>query len=625
MMIPENFHFLRPEWFYALLPLALLFWRLRHRHAQKGSWSQVCDAHLLPHLLVQPETNKRLQWLPLLLLALGWFIAIVALAGPAWEKQPQPVFQTSDSRIIVLDLSRSMDSEDIKPSRLTRAKHKVLDILKQSKEGKTGLIVFSNQAYVVSPLTQDAATIAAMIPALGSEIMPRQGSRPELALEKADQLLAHGGAVDGDIILITDGINDAAIDVAKSLQSKGRRISVLAVGTEQGAPIPTEGGGFLKDSQGAIVVPRLDRGALQNLANQGDGVYTELRADDRDITTLLAGSSQQQHLDKSEEMQQTTDTWREEGPWLVLLLLPLAALAFRRGWLGCVILVVAANSLPQPAMAMEWSDLWSRADQQAMQLLKQGKAAEAAEKFKDPAWQGQAYYQAGEYEKAAEIFAQQKSADGHYNYGNALAKLGRYPEAIAAYEQALAINKQHDDARFNLDLVKKLLEQQEESPDNESQSKEEKEEGQDGEQSGQGSDTPQPSSSDEAGQEGQSGESSDQGDEQSSESQGQQNSDDQNSQDNQNSNEQQNSEEELADQSEQLTEGTPQESQEEGETEQQTVPELSEEDQKSIEAERALEHWLQRVPDDPSGLLRRKFSREYQRQQNNQQDTEQAW
>ncbi len=623
MIIPENFHFLRPEWFYALLPLALIFWRLRHRHAQKGSWSQVCDAHLLPHLLVQPETSKRRQWIPLLLLAFGWLIAVVALAGPAWDKQPQPVFQTSDASIIVLDLSRSMDAEDIQPSRLTRAKHKVLDLLKQSKEGRTGLIVFSNRAYVVSPLTQDAATIAAMIPALDSEIMPRQGSRPELALEKADQLLTQGGAVDGNIILITDGINEAAISTAESLQSKGRRISVLAVGTPQGSPIPvTQGGGFLKDRQGAIVVPRLDRSALQNLANQGGGIYTELRADDRDIKALLAGS-QQKHLNESEDMQQTTDTWREEGPWLLLFLLPLAALAFRRGWLGCVVLVVAANSLPQPVMAMEWSDLWSRADQQGARLLEQGQALDAAQKFKDPAWQGQAYYQAGEYEKSAELFSQGKSADEHYNHGNALTKLYRYPEAIAAYEQALTINKHHSDAAFNLDLVKKLLEQQEDSPDNSSQSEEDKEEGQDGKQSGQGSDTPQPSPSDETGQEGQSGENSDSGDEQSEESQGSQ-AGDQESQDDHNSSEQQNSEEKLSDQSDQLTEGTPIEPQKEGETQQQSMPELSEEDQQSIEAERALEHWLRQVPDDPSGLLRRKFSREYQRQQN-QEEIEQAW
>ncbi len=623
MMIPENFHFLRPEWFYALLPLALIFWGLRHQRAQKGSWNQVCDAHLLPHLLVQPATNKRRQWIPLLLLVFGWLIAVVALAGPAWDKQPQPVFQTSDASIIVLDLSRSMDAEDIQPSRLTRAKHKVLDLLKQSKEGRTGLIVFSNRAYVVSPLTQDAATIAAMIPALDSEIMPRQGSRPELALEKADQLLTQGGAVDGNIILITDGINEAAINMAESLQSKGRRISVLAVGTPQGSPIPvTQGGGFLKDRQGAIVVPRLDRSALQNLANQGGGIYTELRADDRDIKALLAGS-QQKHLDESEEMQQTTDTWREEGPWLLLFLLPLAALAFRRGWLGCVVLVVAANSLPQPVMAMEWSDLWSRADQQGARLLEQGQALDAAQKFKDPAWQGQAYYQAGEYEKSAELFSQGKSADGHYNHGNALTKLYRYPEAIAAYEQALTINKHHADAAFNLNIVKKLLEQQEDSPDNSSQSEEDKEEGQDGKQSGQGSDTPQPSPSDETGQEGQSGESSDSGNEQPEESQGSQ-AGDQESQDEHNSSEQHNSEEKLSDQSDQPTEGTPTEPQKEGETQQQSMPELSEEDQQSIEAERALEHWLRQVPDDPSGLLRRKFSREYQRQQN-QEEIEQAW
>ncbi len=326
-----EFHFLRPYWLLMLIPLAWICWRLRRPAGDGGAWQQICDPHLLPHLLVR-ETGREDRW-RLWLLGLGWLLAVLALAGPTWSQRPQPVFRNLEARIIVLDLSNSMAAADLKPSRLTRARFKVADMLTQWNEGLTGLVVFAGDAFTVSPLTHDNDTIAALLPVLGPELMPTQGSRVDLGLRKAAELLQQAGINRGEILLVADGDNDhQTLDIIAELNNQGYRISVLAVGTEAGAPIPVANGGFLKDAAGNIVVPRLDTAHLQSLSRAGGGRYALISADSTDLETLLINNSVNP-LSASEQADRQTDSWREEGPWLVLILLPLAALAFRRGWL----------------------------------------------------------------------------------------------------------------------------------------------------------------------------------------------------------------------------------------------------------------------------------------------------
>jgi Ca-activated chloride channel family protein len=447
-----EFHFLRPYWLLALLLLAWLGWLLSRSRAGPGAWQQVCDAHLLPYLLVtRPDGASRL---PLGLLGLGWLLAVLALAGPTWSKQPQPILQTRHARVIVMDLSRSMLAPDVKPSRLVRARFKVADILQRSREGQTGLVIFAGEAFVVVPLTQDADTIAAVLPVLEPALMPVQGSRTDLGLHKAGELLRQAGFHSGEILLVTDGSNgQLALDAARELRSQGLRISVLAVGTEQGAPLPLAGGGFLRDASGAIVVPRMQAAELRELADAGGGCYAALSADNSDLDQLLADDSAAWGKEVQHSEQETAG-WREEGPWLVVLLMPLAALAFRRGWLLLLVVLV-----PPPCQASGWADLWQRRDQQATQALQQGDFERAAQ-LGDPMQRGIAEYRQGRYAQAAAAFAQATGADAHYNRGNALAQLGRYREALAAYDAALAAEPAMEDARFNRVVVEALLRQQ---------------------------------------------------------------------------------------------------------------------------------------------------------------------
>ncbi|MBF0470945.1 MAG: VWA domain-containing protein, partial [Gammaproteobacteria bacterium] len=187
-MMSESFHFLRPEWFLALIPLLLILLLSERRRRGEGQWQQVCDAALLPYILIRQKQGKA-SALPRLWLLLMGLIAVTALAGPVWERTPQPLFRSQEALVVLFDLSRSMDATDLRPSRLERARLKLLDLLHQRQEGLTALITYAAQPFVVTPLTEDSATIEALVRSLSTDIMPAQGSRPDLAIAKGVELL----------------------------------------------------------------------------------------------------------------------------------------------------------------------------------------------------------------------------------------------------------------------------------------------------------------------------------------------------------------------------------------------------------------------------------------------------
>ena len=465
--MPVDFHFLRPWWFLALLPLAPLIILLWRRGGQAGVWRGLVDAHLLPHLLVGVDGGT--GRLPLALLAAAWLTAVTALAGPVWERLPQPVFGTATKRVILLDLSASMNAADVAPSRLGRARFEVLDLLAASREGQVALVAFGSDPFIVSPLTGDAQTIAAQVPRLTTDLIPVPGPRrTERALALAGDLLNQAGSGAGEVVLITDAVTDRPTSgdglgtqvnaAARSLAAAGHRLSVLGVGTTQGAPVPGPNGGFV-DAGSGIGLSRLDSGALETLARAGNGRYVDLSAGDQDTQTLLAGAAP---LTPSEVLDQpglVADQWREVGPWLLLGLLPFAALAFRRGWwLPLIALVLVLP--PGPGWAFGWDDLWQRSDQQAARHLAAGDDAAAAQRFADPAWRAAARYRSGDYAGALADLTGLTGPEADYNRGNALARQGRLDESIGAYEQAIAQAPDHADARANLEQVKRLRDQQ---------------------------------------------------------------------------------------------------------------------------------------------------------------------
>lgn len=577
--------------------MAIMLWLLIRRRLDRHSWGSLCDPQLLPYILIDRPTNRQ-SWM-LYTLASCTIAGITALAGPTWEQHPQPVYRNQSALVIALDLSRSMDATDLSPSRLVRARFKIADILNQRQDGQTALLAYAGQAFVVTPLTDDTATITSQLPALTTDLMPTQGSRLDLALNKAGELLKQSGFQRGDVLLISDALPEARDSAAaQRLVELGYRLSVLGIGTPEGAPIPLSTGGFLKDGQGTIVVPKLNNEALMGMARQGGGIYVELRADNQDTQALLAQYRIDRLRTQVDETGQTTERWEEKGPWLLLLILPLAALAFRRGIL--VILVLLLLPPPQSAQAMDWEDLWLRADQQASRALQDGDTERAADLFNHPGWKSTAWYRSQRYEQALKSLQGLDDSKSLYNKGNALARLGRYPEAIKTYQQALAQDPDHQDAEYNRDLIQKLLDKQQP----EQQEK----------QSGSNQQNP---------------EQKNQQQEQSSQQQDQQQSLDQERQSDAPPQESSQDAKLQESEQEQAQAPTPKQSQEPeaAPPESAAEPKIQTEKPMDIldESQQATEQWLRRIPDDPGGLLRRKFQYLYQQRSRPNDRESQPW
>lgn len=593
----EQFHFLRPAWLLALVPLAWLIWHGLHHGHRSRIWQSVVDAQLLPHLLKGRETFQS-NSLPVLLSVCG-VLSILALAGPVWERLPQPVFNQQSALVIALDLSRSMDAGDVKPSRLVRARHKVADILTLRKEGQTALLSYAAESFVVTPLTEDSATISALLPSLSTEIMPSQGSRADKALSQAFTLFDNAGFARGDVLIVSDGFSQLEVDsMEQILKNRNRfRVSVLAVGTEDGGPIPLENGGFLKDDNGSIVISRLQAQPMRDIVDNSGGNFQVLVASDSDVRELYNTFRSRPFADDAQASDLSADLWREQGPWLLLLVLPLIALMFRRGLI--MGLLVFLLPISPDALALEWKDLWQNDDQQGRRAFEQGDHRSAAELFDNPDWKAAALYRAEDYERALEYWKNNDSGIGHYNRGNALANLGKLQEAISAYEQALHKNPGHEDAAYNKKQLEELLRQQQQDSQQEQNS-------QSGEQQSEQDDSGQ-----QQGEQGQQDQSAQQQNEHSEDSppDGQQAE----------SAEQQQSEDETdSSQPDQA------ENNESEESQQQAGQIENEQDLDQQMSEQSAEQWLRKIPDDPGGLLRRKFLYQY-RQRDDVSQSQQPW
>lgn len=618
-----DFHFLRPYWLLLLFLIPLIHRWSKNYREHSSSWAQAIDSHLLGYLLEQQ--SGKVNRLPFYLIMVSLLLTSVALAGPVWKKIPQPVHKKEDALVILLDLSLSMQANDVQPSRLTKAHHKLIDILDQRDQGQTALVVYAGDAHIVSPLTDDTRTIKAMVPALSPLVMPVLGSRPDQALKLAQQLLKDGGIHEGRILFITDGINDKDPDKLSEIL-KNHRLSVLAVGTQEGGPIPIPEQGFLKQGQ-EIVIAKMALEPLQRLSRMTGARLAQLQIDDSDISYLL----KEEILDintTSRQVDREFDQWQEMGPWLLLLLTPLAALSFRRGWFLSLGLILLLD--PSPTMAMGWADLWQTPDQQGAKALSAGDPKRAAELFESMPWKGSAAYQAGDYQAAANAFATDDSAEGYYNRGNAVAKAGQLEEALAAYGLALEKAPQHEDALFNKKLVEQLIQnqQQNQSDDHNAQDDQEKQPNQAGTKNPSDKQDPEQQQSEQQNSEQNSdskSSNSSSGDQQNSTQPDSQNHTGQKNSPPQNDakpeqQKAQDSAKENSEQQEPVQSPKPSE-QQDSEANQRVAAqsELTEAEAQSEEQRQAMEQWLRRIPEDPSGLLRRKFNYQYRQHQKENQ------
>ena len=620
-LFTSQFHFLRPWWLIALAPalvVALMLWYQKHT---ARSWQQIVAPELL-HYLLDGQTTRIRPW-QLIALLLAWIISCIALAGPSWEKRPVAVEQNQQALVLLLDLSPSMMSEDIKPSRLVRARLKIADLLRLREDGQTALLVYAGDVHVVTPLTDDTETINNIIPALHPNIMPAQGSNAEAAVARAIQLLKNAAITQGDLLLITDGIDKTAqANITDIMNRESQyRLSILGVGGSTPTPIPSGKGGFVRDNNRNIVTTQLNASELQNLANGNRGRYRSLANTSSDIDYLMTLPAPKK--EETQRVEREFDSWYDRGHWLVLFLLPIILYCFRRGVLLSLLLVPLIGFTPAKSYAFGWDDLWKNKNQQAYEKFQQEQAAEAAEQFDQSDWKASAQYRAGNYEEAAKNFAKSNTADAHYNRGNALAKANKLPDAIKAYDQALKLNAEHADAKNNRALVEELLKQQQQNQqqdknqqDQENQDQQDQEK-QDQQNSDQQQENNQQEQQDQQNQQQNNQQNSQEEQEQQQQQQQQQQQEQQEQSESEksdkekseeNKSEEEKSEEEKAAEAAQREQEEQQAAEEELQQMQASEPK---DDNLTDEERQAMEQWLRRIPDDPGGLLRNKFNYEH--------------
>ena len=593
-----DFHFLRPLWLLLVLLLPLMYLAFRQLHLGDSGWSRLIPARLLSPVIRHEGTSGRPPKSPMVPAAMALVVLATALAGPAWREAPTPLKQPGDSLVIALDLSLSMLATDVEPDRLTRAKRKIRDILAVRQGSLTGLLVYAGDAHVVTPLTDDTRTIEGMLDVLDPVIMPATGNRADLAIVRAADLLKQGAPGNGRILVITDQIGEHYWpEIRETLSETGYAFNTLVVGTEEGGPIPLARRGFIREN-GEIVISRATPGALSELARSTGGQSHELTLNNTDIESLeLSPKDTDDWQDTSAGL--TVTRWQDDGYWLLWLAAPLILLGWRRGAFTALALVLLP-AFPQPAAAMTWADLWQRQDQRAPELIRND-PKQAAARLDDPEWKGSALYRSGQFDAAAQVFSRAEGPRASYNQGNALARAGKLEEAVTAYTSALAANPDMEDARHNLKIVEELLKQKNQDKDG-SQSNNQKDPSE-----SPGSDGHKPQ--DNQGQPGNSKNPGDSGNEQQQNSGNSQEPGEPNRKPDKQTNEPkgQTPEQASAEQASSANQS-------------QAPAPISE-----TPLTQSQEQSLRRIPDNPGGLLQRKFLQQYQQRQTPSDEGDTPW
>lgn len=561
------FHFLRPWWLLLLFIPVVFYLRYFRGRRNQSSWEKVCDKRLLGYLLIRGSSSQRkvLAWTALI----GICTAIAAAAGPSWEKIEIPSLEAENPVMILLNMSSDMKETDLKPSRLERAKYKITDLLKMLQGAQAGLEVYSREPFVISPLTDDTQILENLLGAVDFNIMPVNGDRLDRALALAVEKFVNAAYQRGEIIIFAPDAGqrfDLALEEAKKARNKGFKVNVIAT---TAAPVEK----------------------LQMIADVGGGRYSNLQTGDNDIKPLAT-----QAVSSSDDLKEGKNwqsIWLDYGYYLLIIPLLCCLYFFRKG-----ILVIVFVAAAQPANA----GFFLNNNQEGLKAFEAGDYQRAEERFDDPRWKASSLYRMGDYDKAFAEFSRQNDLTALYNQGNALAKSGKFEEAIKKYEEVLQAEPNHEDARFNLEYLKRQ-QQQKQQEQNQPQ-EQEKNQPQDQNQSNRQQPSPEKEQQDESNPS-----SPDQQEQQKQNEQAQGNNPD--------GNENQQTREQNQSATPQTTATGSQEN------EQQENPsggglQTEGEEPKYDEKVQARAQQYREIPEDPGGLLRAFIYQEYQRNRYNE-------
>ncbi|MEZ9739872.1 VWA domain-containing protein [Vibrio splendidus] len=475
----SNFTFIYPYWFLALAVLPAIWW-LSKRQSKQGLLASHIARYLAPESS-KPSKNRSTYF------GVWWLVGVIALAGPSFEKNEQPSFEKTQARVVIMDMSMSMYATDIKPNRLTQARYKALDLLSLWKEGLTGMVAYAGDAYTISPLTSDINTIKNLVPNLSPDIMPFQGGDAASAVKLAIEMMTRAHIYQGDLVLIGDDIDAQEKKEIESLLSGSNwTLSVLAVGTESGAPISLPSGSMLQTDSGQTVVAKTNLDNMRDLTRRSGGTFTEVQFNNSDVEHIASYLDRVATTSEVTKTNNSLNTRVNNGFWLLpFLLLPALGL-FRKGVIWCGLAVLVSFSQPNTAFA----NPWKTDDQVGYQLYQDEDFQQAAEQFEQQEWKGIAQYKAGDFEAAEQTLQGLSGEDARYNLANAQAKQGKYDQAIEEYQRIIKNNPEHAYAKKNLEIVeqaqKQQQQQQQQQQQDDSEPKDQNEQDQQDQQGQQG-------------------------------------------------------------------------------------------------------------------------------------------
>ena len=449
------FHFLRPLWL-LLIPagviLAMLWYR---RHDVARALAGVIAPHLLNHLLITPPQAGRIR--PIHVFVAMLMLGAVAAAGPTWQQDRPDFLENRAPLLLAVDLSPSMDADDIAPSRLGAVKHKLHDLIRRRAGARTGLIAYAGKAHLVMPPTEDPKLLDTFLQALGTDLIPEVGKDVLGVIEEAERLL--GLDTPGTLLLLTDGADARQFaPIEARLQKSELQVLVLATGAQDRGMLRSPDGQPRMDDNGRPILGRFDAEGLKQLARAADAPLGSLSLNDDDLEWVELHA--QRHFQASSANAQRV-RWKDAGYWLCWPLLLVGLLAIRKGWrihwLAGLVLTLGVGGLTPSARAAGFADVFFTADQQGRWAFEHQRYPSAAHTFADPYWKGLAAYRAADYDAAMASFAQLDTPAAYFYLGNCYVKLSKFSQAISAYEHALELQPVFDEAQANLALARALF------------------------------------------------------------------------------------------------------------------------------------------------------------------------
>ncbi len=451
-IIWSDFHFLRPQFLWGFVAVAMLFIIGMLSITEQVRWKKHIASHLRPFVI--SKGSGHIKIFMQLMLVLGLSMGVLALAGPTWKKVEAPGQVLETPMVILLDLSQSMMADDIQPSRLERAKFKITDLLDTKPGARVALIGFAGTAHTIVPLTRDYKIIKSHVESLSPKVMPYKGSDLKKAMALADSAMSTTTAP-GTVVVFSDDFDESIFDWIKDYASDSKNnIDIMPMNTPSGANVPSYSGRGSLKYKGETVHSSLNSAVISKLNSLENINVHQLTLDKSDVKAIAKKISM--NLKFTESPKEKEDDWRDAGSLFVIPVAVILLMWFRKGWVVfSVVLMFSLSSCNQEIQG--FSDLWFTKDYQGQRLSYKGDFSAAAAAYQDPLYKGVAYFKAGDYDDAIKAFSKDTSAMGAYNLGLAYFKNGDYAAAEMAFGMAVQLDPAMEAAQQNQQEMQHLM------------------------------------------------------------------------------------------------------------------------------------------------------------------------